>query len=297
VEELCPQVLEPGAKQPEADAWGALLAGQLLVENVNVAQISARDVEKQQRVVSQLVGILELGTLPAVERAAAGVTLAHLGDPRPGVGVRADGVPDIVWCAVGDFRISKYPVTNAQFGAFVAAGGYGERRYWSKAGWEHKEQEGWVGPGQYRAPFDLPNHPVVLVSYYEAAAFCAWLSEELGHTVSIPTEAQWQRAAQGEDDRRYPWGNDEDPDKANYGETGIGTTSAVGCFPGGASPCGALDMGGNAFDWTGSEDSAVLRGGAFGNDEGGVRCAFRIDLRPDYRSYGLGFRVVVGVPH
>lgn len=297
VEELCPQALDPGARQSEADAWGALLAGQLIVENVNVAQISARDREKKRRVVTHLVGILERGELPAVERAAAGVALAHLGDPRPGVGVRADGVPDIAWREVQGFHISQYPVTQAQYTAFVAAGGYGEKRYWTAAGWERKEREGWTGPGEFRSPFDLPNHPVVLVSFYEAAAFCAWLSAQLGYTISLPTEEQWLQAAQGDDGREYPWGNKVDPDKANYNETGIGATSAVGCFPAGASPCGALDMGGNVFEWTGSEDRAVLRGGAFDDDEWCARCAYRSGGHPRHRFYFIGFRVMCGVPH
>jgi formylglycine-generating enzyme required for sulfatase activity len=138
---------------------------------------------------------------------------------------------------------------------------------------------------------------VVGVSFYEAAAFCAWLSERVGYGVSLPTEEQWRQAAQGEDGREYPWGDEADPEKANYDATGIGATSAVGCFPGGASPCGALDMGGNVFEWTGSEDRAVLRGGAFDLDERSLRCAFRSDAHPYDRLDFIGFRVVCGVPH
>jgi len=297
VEELCPQEYQPGAKQAEADAWGALLAGQLIAENVNVQQVSARDQSKLKRVVGHLVGILEQGHLPAVERAAAGVALAHLGDPRPGVGLRADGLPDIVWCKVENFHISKYLVTNAQFATFVAAGGYRKKPYWTLAGWARKESESWNGPRSYQTPYDLPNHPVVGVSYYEAAAFCAWLSKELGYSVSLPIDKQWTQAAQGDDNREYPWGNKIDPDRANYGDTGIGTTSAVGCFPNGASPCGALDMSGNVFEWTGTEKDAVLRGGAFDPNEGHVRCSYRLDFGPDKRYPNIGFRVVCGVPH
>lgn len=297
VEELCPLQLAPGAKQPEADAWGALLAGQLIVENVNVAQISARDGKKQQCVVGQLVGILEQGTLPAIERAAAGVALAHLGDPRPGVGLRADGLPDIAWCEVSGLCISKYLITNAQYATFVAAGGYQKRQYWTEAAWQWRSRENLTNPRDLGRPWNLLNHPVVAISYYEAAAFCAWLSEQERYTIDLPTDEQWTKAAQGEDGRTYPWGNDEDPDKANYDATGIGTTSAVGCFPGGVSPCGALDMGGNVFEWTGTEDRAVLRGGAFYDFEWYVRCASRYDFSPDGRNDDFGFRVVVGVPH
>jgi hypothetical protein len=100
VEELCRYTIAPGEVQAEPDAWGALLAGQMLVENVDPAQVSERDQGKMARVVGHLVQILEQGRLPALERAAAGVVLAKLGDPRPGVGVNGDGLPDIAWCEV-----------------------------------------------------------------------------------------------------------------------------------------------------------------------------------------------------
>jgi formylglycine-generating enzyme required for sulfatase activity len=113
----------------------------------------------------------------------------------------------------------------------------------------------------------------------------------------MPTEEQWQQAAQGQDQRTYPWGNAIDPDKANYTDTGIGATSAVGCFPAGTSPSGALDMAGNVWEWTGTEANAVLRGGSFYFNDWFVRCAFRLDLPPSNRICSIGFRVVCGVPH
>lgn len=373
VEELCPQALQPGAEQAEADAWGALLAGQLIVENV--PQVSARDVEKKQRVVSHLVGILEQGHLPAVERAAAGVALAHLGDPRPGVGVKADGTPDIVWCEIpaGPFLmgsndedtmafndekpqhtfvipmpyyISRYPVTQAQYAAFVKADGYAERRYWTEAGWQRKEREDWAGPECYGAPFDLPNHPVVGVSWYEAVAFCRWLEERLkaagsklqvwqagqmttmslppgAFDVRLPGEPEWEKAARGEDGRWYPWGNDIDAEQVNYEGTGIGATSAVGAFPGGASPYNVLDLSGNVWEWTrslwgkdlfdpefrypyestdgrenlaiGDDALRVVRGGAFDRNVRIVRCAYRYWFSPYVRGGGRGFRVVLSL--
>jgi formylglycine-generating enzyme required for sulfatase activity len=317
----------------------------------------------RQGVVATLVTRMTEEGQPAVARAQAGRALAKLGDPRPGVGVRADGLPDIVWYKVPSgvftmgssdddemaddddkpqhlnesitqgYSISRYPITNAQFDVFVEAGGYRERRYWTGMGWEQKRQRGWIGPSDYGEPFNLSNHPVVGVSWYEAIAFCHWLSEtlrqggELGadEEVTLPTEPQWEKAARGTDGRIYPWGDDPDLDRANYADAGIGTTSAVGCFPGGASrPYRVEDLSGNVWEWTrslwgkdwekpdfgypydpsdGREDLEVesdvlrvLRGGAFDDDQERVRCAYRGRGYAFNRLNVIGFRVIVASP-
>ena len=230
----------------------------------------------QERLIAIATGL----NAPVRERNAAGDALSYLDDPRVGVGLNADGVPDIDWCDVpaGEFtmgstkqtddmaiddeepqhteqirepyRISKYPITNAQFDAFVRDGGYTARwrTCWTAFGWQWKGDR--FAPDNYGGVYDLPNHPVVNVTWYEAQAFCSWLGEKLGETVSLPTEAQWERAVRGTDGRRYPWGGELTPDHANYKETGIDTTTAVGIFPKGGNPeTGVLDMSGNVWEW------------------------------------------------
>jgi formylglycine-generating enzyme required for sulfatase activity len=267
---------------------------------------------------------------PLVQGVGAG------GDPRLGVGLRDDGLPDIAWCKVpagsflmggGDeqhkvrlsaFRIARYPVTNAQYAAFVQDDGYTERwrDCWTQAGWEWKEDR--TGPETYGGVFDLPNHPVMGVTWYEAIAFCGWLTAKLrgignlgeDEAVTLPSEPQWEKAARGTDGRIYPWGGEADPNRANYDETGIRATSAVGCFPGGASPYGCLDMAGNVWEWTrslykpypynaadGREDPdaegvRVVRGGSWFVALVSARCSVRNWDSPVIRSSDLGFRVV-----
>jgi formylglycine-generating enzyme required for sulfatase activity len=304
-----------------------LLAGQALVESADLDKVSERNRVRLEKVRAHLVRVMKAGELPAVERAAAGRALAKLGDPRPGVGLRSDGLPDIEWCEVpaGPFlsgsdkekdksitepyRISRYPVTNAQFEAFVRAGGYQEERYWREAIEEGYWSDGavktrwddkpYTAPEDYGEPYNLPNHPVVGVTWYESVAFCRWLTtvlrerEEIGkdERVSLPSEVQWEKAARGTDGRVYPWGEEPDPERANYDDTGIGATSAVGCFPGGKSPYEVEDASGNVWEWVG--DGRVVRGGAFLYTEYSVRCAYRALRPPLYRLNHCGFRGVV----
>jgi formylglycine-generating enzyme required for sulfatase activity len=344
----------------------------------------------------------------AAFRVAAGAALAKLNDERPGVAlVEAPGqtpLPDIEFCYIPagpfwlgssdgddqayddekplhqldlpDYWLSRYPVTVAQFRAFVTAGGYKNPAYWTEAQAHGAWRAGKVIRGLYKLednslkqvgteeaeapydfgePYNLPNHPVVGVTWYEALAFCRWLEERVRDEakgrrsgepmkgeaelvfwaelvegrlrLTLPSEAEWEKAARGglenpakplvmgggmvslsrsslsslprvlnaSPQRRYPWGAQADPNRANYEDTGIKTSSAVGCFLGGASPYGCEDMSGNIWEWTrslwgedlynagfgypydpmdGREDLMagtnvlrVLRGGSFGSDE------------------------------
>ncbi|BCB90361.1 SUMF1/EgtB/PvdO family nonheme iron enzyme [Phytohabitans suffuscus] len=335
------------------------------------------------------------------ERVAAGLTLGRIGDPRLRHEPAGHILPEL--CAVpagrvwlgsdGDehafaderpqrrvevpaFRIGRYPVTNAEYGAFTAAGGYDEPGYWTEHGWAWRgardtgerslnrrlrnlayfrgqvhdmerwfddagldtaERELWRrlvamddtaarahlrglgvervrrrdAPAYARYPaLTGANQPVVGVSWYEAAAYCAWLSAVSGHPYTLPTEVQWERAAKGDDRRVYPWGPAWVDGRCNTVREGVDRTAPVGVFPDGRGPFGCEDMAGNVAEWTssryapypladhdGQEDFEpdgvpVNRGGGWDSTRRVARCALRADMNEAAtEGVSLGFRL------
>ena len=157
---------------------------------------------------------------------------------------------------LGSYAIDATPVTNAQFAAFLKETGY-------RPGEEKNFLKHWRGG---RVPAGLEDHPVVYVAMQDARAYARWAGKRL------PTEEEWQYAAQGADERTYPWGERFEEGRCNDGSGG-GTTS-VKAFPLGRSPFGCYDMCGNAWEWTESERSdgrtrfCILKGGSYYRAEG-----------------------------
>jgi len=187
---------------------------------------------------------------------------------------------------VPGFWIMRTEVTNAQYKRCVDAGKCTapDNDSWDKS--------------------EFSNYPITDVDLHQAKTFAEWMGG------SLPTEAQWEKAACGTDGGIYPWGNDAPDDKFLNYKGNIGHTTEVGSYPQGQSPYGALDMAGNVWEWTssqyqpypyqvddgredlGGEASRVLRGGAFGDNDFNVRCADRGRVTPDIRYNHVGFRVV-----
>ncbi len=211
---------------------------------------------------------------------------------------------------VQSFAIGKYPITNAQFNRFLLAGGYTNREFWTREGWNAPKYPKWQNPDIWQnVPLHYPNHPVVGVSWYEAIAFCNWLKSLSGEIVMLPTEQQWQKAAQGDDKRLYPWSNEWDCKRCNNSVSPCKNddTTPVTQYAGrdkGDSIFGVSDMVGNVWEWcrntyyTGTlaldgTEARVLRGGShYGDRIHDFRVDFRTGQDPDYRGK-MGFRLAL----
>jgi formylglycine-generating enzyme required for sulfatase activity len=225
--------------------------------------------------------------------------------------------------ALPTFYINRYPVTVAQYRAFLM---------------ETNSLD------EYDLKDTSPdNHPVTSVTWYDALQYCSWLMDALckwsstpqniakllhrhgdgsAWTVTLPSEAEWEKAARGMADARiYPWGPKANPNLANYAATGLKRTSAVGCFAGGGSPYDVQDMSGNVWEWTRSNWGAnmerplfqypyipqdgrenvqasakllkVLRGGSCLNSQEDIRCSCRGAELPHTKGEHIGFRLAI----
>ena len=224
---------------------------------------------------------------------------------------------------VSEFFIGRFPVTNDEYARFVQATGHPAPVVRGLPLITHGGRETLFRDSS--APYvwhaDQPptghgSHPVVLVGYDDAAAYCAWLSTTTARSVRLPTEAEWEKSARaGSDGLRYPWGNDIDASRGNY-LTDPSTRPQRGTRPTGTYPpnaFGLYDVCGNVWEWVADWYSAdyygvgemrdprgpqvgnmrVVRGGAWVNDDVSMlRCAYRHKVPPDTYAYSIGFRIV-----
>ena len=194
----------------------------------------------------------------AVESAAAQDDMVTVPTGRYTMG-RMDGAGDeqpAHEIAVQRYSIDRYPVTNAQFAEFLTARGPGTDMRW----YDHDDPDAHIHRSERRWTADAgyERHPAIEVTWAGARTYCAWRGKRL------PTEAEWEHAARGTDGRRYPWGN-ELPDKSRAQfDAGYHNTAPVDAHPAGASPYGAHDMAGNAWEWV----STLYRPYPYRSDDG-----------------------------
>lgn len=199
------------------------------------------------------------------------------------------------------FRIDLVPVTNAAYAEFVRDTGVSapfiDAETWAAQKLsQHYDSEvarlNWVDG---HPPAGREDHPVVLVTWDQATAYCAWRGAVVGQERRLPTEAEYEKAARGEQGLIYPWGNQWDATKLNTQVSGPDDTMAAGSFPAGASPFGMLDAAGNVFQWTstawaGSADRRTVKGSAWDDYAGVGRGASRHGRPVSIKHAIVGFR-------
>ena len=285
---------------------------------------------------ARLLATMQEATLAPRTRADAGAVLDDLEDEADllrqlSTWIRIPGGAD----DGRDLWVGQYPVTNLQFRQFIAAGGYENPAWWGGDGWkwrttkhpEYRGQEPVTQPQYWQDPrLNRNGYPAIGVSYYEAEAYCRWLTALLrgeveggevarllvaglppgqAREVRLLSEAEWTRAAGGEEGNRYPWDAPGAPatkdEKAilartNTREAGLDGPSPVRMYPLGASqPHGLMDMAGNVWEWLATEyevaGARVLRGGSWYHSQSGARCAARDWSGPHRSLYLIGFRL------
>jgi formylglycine-generating enzyme required for sulfatase activity len=318
------------------------------------------DVEAQverplRTAIVELLATPDSGVVVA-DRIVAAEVLAELGDPRLLDPTTGNSATDDYWCFVEkgtfwfgndsegdlrkmelpyDFHIGRYPVTNVEYAHFIEAGGYQEQRWWTEEGWaylaadgsreffdtDYKEQRITLPRKWTDVRYKNPAQPVVVISWYEAQAYCAWLTLQ-GQThgwlptdeeIRLPTSLEWERAARHTDKRPYPWGNEPvTTEHVNGEETGLLAPSPVGCFPHNTAICGAQDMLGNVWVWTATlhehddepspycdfahRDWVRLRGGSWYDKKELMHCSVRSERIATNGSINLGIRLLKSRP-
>ncbi len=223
------------------------------------------------------------------------------------------------------FYIGKFEVTNAQWRKFREDPGYDDPQFWPDGRVMPKEQiPYWTDARNHGGGTpESGNYPVQGVNWDAATAYCNWVSVKTGKKYHLPTEAEWEKAARGTDQRRFPWGNTIDHSYANYaGSAPFDTGMLVGTFDGArhgdrdthnaSSPYGAFDMAGNVMEWCqdwyardyysvsprknprGPATGAyrVMRGGTFFEDGFDLRSYARSAAWPSVQSHRMiGFRL------
>ncbi|MFQ5645719.1 MAG: SUMF1/EgtB/PvdO family nonheme iron enzyme [bacterium] len=196
---------------------------------------------------------------------------------------------------VKSFWMCRYPVTNAEYALFVEESGHEKPAFFDNKDFSKKKQ------------------PAVGIGWDDANAYCAWLSQKKGFTFRLPTEAEWEKAGKGTDDRKYPWGNNWELDRCNNNENRSRRTCGVGNFKFGTSPYRLFNMAGNVWEWCqdwydknyytvssytdpqgpSSGKKKIIRGGSWKDNGNAMRVSKRCCADPGFKADNIGFRFLM----
>ncbi|MDX2076005.1 MAG: SUMF1/EgtB/PvdO family nonheme iron enzyme [bacterium] len=208
--------------------------------------------------------------------------------------------------------VDQNKITSKQAEDYITVKNWSEERF---EGWldeQFPSGERYTQPRYWDdADFNNPAQPVVGITWYEARAYCAWLSAQTGQIFGLPTEVQYEAATRGKEGRKYAYGNTFEPFWGNTFETHIRKTTPIGVFPQGKTPEGIYDLTGNVYSWTttiyedfrypyqlddrenlNSINKRVMRGGSWFSNTDFARASYRYDLNPNIRNLSIGFFVV-----
>ena len=205
------------------------------------------------------------------------------------------------------FKISKYPITNAQYMFFINSTGYPapyiDEETWNSYGtsYSYEKVKEYIWDHGYPAE-GKSSHPVVLVTIEDAKAYAKWLSLKTTQKWRLPTEAEWEKAIRSADGRYFPWGNVFYDSYLNSADRGQGSTRPIGLFDDGKNPYGVYDGAGQVFEWTtttlgqdsySKADMHIVKGGSWDNKGCGMCRPAARHLKPaDMKHILVGFRLV-----
>jgi len=246
-------------------------------------------------------------TLPPTQRLEAGKLLADLDIDPPDLDafVTIPGQP---------FRIGKYPVTNRQFGRFIEAGGYQNDEWWQdeygrdyrdESGRDYQDEDKWDEPYLiHDSRYNWCSQLIVSMSWYEANAYCKWLTNNLrskqeiskNEMVRLPTQSEWTAAAHSYE-ADYPWGQNEfDMANANTEESEFGHPSPVHMYYAGKTNDGVWDLSGNVWEWTNDNDEHIdyfVKGGSWRSEANNAKSSFYLVYPSVHLLHNIGFRVLI----
>lgn len=249
-----------------------------------------------------------------IDSGAFWIGAQRVAEAQPGYDLEAhrDESP-VQMIAIDRIKILKYPVTVQQYKTFVEEDGYSRHQYWGEAGSLWRTATRAVAPGRWVEQLQYPNRPVVNITWYEAEAYCNWLSELLNACVRLPSEAEWEFVARGKEGKKFATPlNKIHPDYANY-DGNVGTATPVGLYPPSSLDYEVYDLAGNVWEWcqdswfgsyegipsngkareTLAQSDKVRRGGSWKDSSLRCRSAFRSRRSPGYANVLVGFRPVM----
>ncbi len=242
-----------------------------------------------------------IGSTPEEREIAYQLDEAAYGHSRTRTGGWYDSERDSATANTESFEITITPVTNDQYANFINATNHPapnvDEQTWAGYGLIHPysrtRRHAWQGNSP---PAGRNNHPVVMVSYDDANAYAAWLSQQLNENWRLPTEAEWEKAVRGTDGRYFPWGNEFSSDKLNSHDAGPFDTTDVGSMSA-DGPFGLKDGAGQVFEWIMNPDPqatrAWVKGGSWDDSGCGVcRPAARHSRPSNIKHILVGFRLV-----